>query len=178
MFERSAPRAVLVLAVVAYVGGPVALAAGDRQGTDNQQHQAVQKGAPWKDFPGARPHGGFRDRLEKLALTQDQKAALQVIAERFRPRFWEIAQRGAEVRDQLAAVPPDDPGFADAVRQAADASGRIAVDSVELASEMWSEAYAVLTVEQREQLRKDSTVEQERWDEWRRRHQPAEKPAS
>lgn len=125
------------------------------------------------------PMGGgahWMSRMEGLNLSAEQRAAMQQVFERYRTRGVELAQRGSSVRSALMDVAPEDPAYAAATDNAAAAAAAIAADAVKLMSEMRGEMNAILTPEQRQQLRDRMAEKKQRWEEWRNRHKPAAQP--
>jgi Spy/CpxP family protein refolding chaperone len=125
------------------------------------------------------PMGGgapWMSRMEGLNISAEQRAAMQQIFERYRTRGVELAQRGSGVRSELMDVAPEDPGYPAATERAAEAAAGIAADAVKLMSEMRGEVSAVLTPEQRQQLRDRMAAKKQRWEEWRNRHRPSAQP--
>lgn len=116
--------------------------------------------------------GPWMNRMDELGLTGEQRQAIQAIVERFRDRGMELGQQASGTRDELLAVAPDDPRYAEATRAAADSAARIAAQGVELASAMRAEMHAVLTPEQRQLARERATADRQRWEDWRQRHRP------
>jgi Spy/CpxP family protein refolding chaperone len=116
--------------------------------------------------------GPWMRHMEELGLSGEQRQAIQAIVERFRDRGIELAQRSGGIKDDLLAVSPEDPRYADATRAAAESASRVAAQGVELASEMRVEVYAVLTPEQRQLARARATSDRQRWEDWRQRHRP------
>jgi Spy/CpxP family protein refolding chaperone len=135
--------------------------------------------------PGAGPMGPmggmgggapWMSRMDGLNISAEQRAAMQQIFERYRTRGVELAQRGSGVRSELMDVAPEDPGYPAATERAAEAAAGIAADAVKLMSDMRGEMNAILTPEQRQQLRDRMAAKQQRWEEWRNRHKPAAQP--
>lgn len=111
------------------------------------------------------------DYLRELDLSLEQRQSMQEIAQRFRDRAVALMQRGAEARDRLRSVMPDDAAYADAVTTAAQSAAVLAADGVRLLGDMRAEMHAVLTDAQRQLLREKVREDRQRWDEWRSRHQ-------
>lgn len=142
---------------------------------------------PMADCPMMGPGGGpmgpmsggapWLSRMEGLNLSAEQRAAMQQVFERYRTRGVELAQRGSSVRSELMDVAPEDAAYAAATERAAEAAAAIAADAVKLMSEMRGEMNAILTPEQRQQLRDRMAAKKQRWEEWRNRHRPAAQPA-
>jgi Spy/CpxP family protein refolding chaperone len=116
-------------------------------------------------------HGGhWMSGMDELNLTAEQRASMKQVFERYRTRGAELAERGSAVRTDLMNVAPDDAGYDAAVDSAAEKTAEITADAVRLMSEMRKELHAILTEEQRAQLKERMTTERQRWDEWRNRH--------
>jgi Spy/CpxP family protein refolding chaperone len=130
--------------------------------------------------PGAWSHGDpaqwdqwFRD----LHLAPEQKQSLRAIAESYRPRLWELRQRGEAIRDQLMQTSPQDPGYAGTTLAASQAAGALASDAVTLLSQMRVEMDAVLTADQRKALSEQWSKRKQRWDRWQQTHGAGKAPA-
>lgn len=121
----------------------------------------------------AGPHGAGEKvlaALDGLDLTPAQRQAIQALAERYRIRGQDLAQRGADIREQLLEVAPDDPTYADATARSGEAAAALAADAVRLASELRAEVHALLTPAQRDVLRQRVREKRDRWDDWRERN--------
>lgn len=116
---------------------------------------------------------GWQTRLAELGVTAEQQMSFQQVAQSYRDRAMVLAQRGSVARDRWMSVLPDDPGYAAATEEAATATAAIAADGIRLAGQMRAEIYALLTPEQRQQMSEKLSSDQQRWDEWRQRHQAA-----
>jgi len=114
--------------------------------------------------------GKWLARMEELQLTPEQRQAMQEIADHYRALGTEAAQRASGIREQFLAVSPDDPGYENATAKASEAASLLAADTVRLLSALRAEVHAVLSDEQRQQLKERMTEERARWDEWRNRH--------
>lgn len=119
---------------------------------------------------GFAPGSGWLANLEVLQLTPGQREAIGIILDRYRTRGWDLAQRGAGIREQLTRVEPDDPGYADATQKASETAAILASDLVKIVAEARAEIHAVLTDEQRQRLRERTDASQKRWQEWQSRH--------
>lgn len=138
------------------------------------------KECPMQHRPGmhgmdaAGPGGPFMRAIEELKLSPEQREAMKAVGERFSARGTELRQRGEAIAEAMQQAEPGTPGYASATDKAgADAAG-LAADTVRLAADLRSELWAILTPEQREQLRQRATEKRKGWDEWRERHRPAE----
>lgn len=115
--------------------------------------------------------GPWTARLESLGVTAEQRLAIQQVALRYRDRGLVLAQRGSAIREQWMSVAPDDPGYPQATEDAAATAADLAADGLRLLAEMRSEMHALLTPEQRQQMKEQAQKERQRWDDWRNRHQ-------
>lgn len=126
------------------------------------------------DAIGSGRTGPFERRLfgaiEELDLTPAQHAAIKEIANRYRTRGMDLAQRASDMREQFMDVSPDDAAYADATARSAELASALAADAVRLASELRAEIHGVLTPAQRELLEQRARERRQRWDDWRERH--------
>jgi Spy/CpxP family protein refolding chaperone len=121
-------------------------------------------------------HGGGSPmfNMDELNLTAEQRSAMQQIFERARTRGIALAERGSAIRSEFMDVSPDDPAYASVVEQAASSAAAAAADGARLMGEIRQEVHDVLTDEQREQLRNRASERRQQWEDWRKRHQPAQ----
>ncbi len=116
--------------------------------------------------------GNWTSRLEALNVTAEQKSAIQQVVQSYRDRGFALAQAASSVRTQWMNVSPDDPYYAQSTEEAATAAANLVADGIRLAGDMRAEVYALFTPEQRAQLRVEMSQERQRWEDWRKRHQP------
>jgi len=119
---------------------------------------------------GASPHAGgdsqaawsarhdqfsetMTQRADELGLSAQQRADLQAIATDYGTRFRDLAQIGRDTARNLMQIAPDAPEYRDKTQEASALAASSAAELVVLLAEMRSLLYAVLTAEQREQLK-------------------------
>jgi Spy/CpxP family protein refolding chaperone len=102
-------------------------------------------------------------------LTPEQQQSVQALKESFRPRWQELRTRGTAIREKLVAASPDDSGYAAATQSASQDAAALAADMVTLMGQMRAEMHAILTPEQRAELKQHMQERRQRWDKWRSR---------
>ena len=85
-----------------------------------------------------------------LNLTENQKKDFAALLELYRPRFEEIARRGAADRKQLLELAPDAPDYTVLAEKVSAEAGRSAAETVTLLAELQGLVYALLTTEQQQ----------------------------
>lgn len=110
--------------------------------------------------------------LQGLKLSPEQEQSIKSIAGRYRPRWSELKARGSAIRDQLAGVSPQDSSYATVTQQASQDAAELAADLINTLSQMRVEIDAVLTAEQRKQLKDQWNQRRQRFEQWRSQHQP------
>lgn len=136
-----------------------------QQRTTTQGQNGQERGERQERREGRGMKGGFGGRFfESLNLTDAQKEQMKQIASRYRESTKALRQqeRGGRDRDSSAF----NPGTFDeaAVRAAAQARANARVEMEVARARMLSEMYAVLTPEQKAQLK----TERQQWEQKRR----------
>jgi Spy/CpxP family protein refolding chaperone len=145
------------------------------QAAETHSHANAAPAAPGAWVPG--DPGQWDQWLRDLKLTPEQKQSLRGIAESYRPRLWDLRQRGEAIRDQLLQTSPQDPGYAGVTLEASQAAGALATDAVTLLSQMRVEMDGVLTADQRRALTAKWTQRKQRWDRRQQTHGTGKQPA-
>lgn len=123
------------------------------------------------------PHLGWSglgaELWQDLDITPEQRETVRAIIRAHQPRWRELRAQASAIRGTLTETSPDDPGYAAATQDASQSAATLAAELVTLVSQMRAEIHAVLTPDQRLQLRQRMEQRRQRWDEWRQRSQPA-----
>jgi Spy/CpxP family protein refolding chaperone len=85
-----------------------------------------------------------------LNLSENQKKDFAALLELYRPRFEEIARRGAADRKQLLILAPDAPDYTVLAEKVSAEAGRSAAETVTLLAELQGLVFALLTTEQQQ----------------------------
>jgi len=172
MLRRLLPVLALATCALPALGAPPASPSPPAGQECPMQHRPGMHGM--QGMEGGGPGGPFMRAIEDLKLTPEQREAMKAVGERFSARGTELRQRGEAIAEAMRVAEPGTPGYASATDKAgADAAG-LAADTVRLAADLRSELWAILTPEQREQLRQRTAQQRKGWDEWRERHRPAQ----
>ncbi len=95
----------------------------------------------------------FRERMDKLALSDAQKQDMASLMRIYQPRFKALRERGAADREALFAAAPDATGYAALTDAVSIEAGRTAAEVVVLMAELQANAYALLTPDQQAEYR-------------------------
>jgi len=121
------------------------------------------------DGPGAAPreagfhHGGpkglasldrMEAKLERLDLSDEQRAQVRSVIDAARPEFRKVADAVRVNRKEMRALMRSDEFDERAVRRIADRQGDLVADMIVLRGKLKSQVAAVLTPEQRQELRR------------------------
>ncbi len=95
----------------------------------------------------------FRERMDKLALSDAQKQDMASLMGIYQPRFKALRERGAADREALFAAAPDATGYAALTDAVSTEAGRTAAEVLVLLAELQANAYALLTPDQQAEYR-------------------------
>jgi len=110
-------------------------------------------------------HGGHKGiaglerleaRLERVNLSDEQRAQVRAVIDAARPGFRKVADSLRAHRKEMRGVMRSDAYDEGAVRRVADRQGELVAEMIVLRSKVKSQVAAVLTEEQRQELRKGS----------------------
>ena len=169
-FRRVFPAVILAtaLGVTAYVEAATS-------GTPNDTTNSVTNGAPsgpgghaWRGGHGG--HDSFHQVLRQLNLSADQMTQIKSIYAQAKPQWQSMSTAGRSTDELLATTAPTDPNYATALATAK----ANAVSRVQLASDLRSQIYAVLTPAQQAQipgiLAAEKSARDARKAAWQARH--------
>ena len=104
-------------------------------------------------------HGAFGHVLRQLNLTPEQKTQIQSIFAQAKPQLQALHSSSHANREQLATVPPNDPGYAALVASEQSA----AAARVKMRADLWGQIYAVLTPAQQAAIPGVVAAEKAKW---------------
>ncbi len=99
------------------------------------------------------PQAHMERMAERLNLTAEQRTAMREIFDRTRPQMGELRDKLADNRQQLRTLGQGTTVDEAQVRRLADAQGQLMAEMIVLRTKMRSEINAILTEEQRQQLK-------------------------
>ena len=88
----------------------------------------------------------------ELGLSDSQKQQLGALMEMYRPRIMELWKRGEGSADALFDLAPNAPEYATKAGELSQLAGASAAEMVTLMTELQTNAYALLTVEQQQKF--------------------------
>lgn len=95
----------------------------------------------------------FRERMEKLSLSDVQKQDMAALIGIYQPRFKSLRERGQADREALFEAPPDAANYSLLVNTVSNEAGQTASEMVVLLTELQANAYALLTAAQQAEYR-------------------------
>jgi Spy/CpxP family protein refolding chaperone len=95
---------------------------------------------------------GAMSWADELGLTGQQRTDFQIILADYAPRLRDLAKLGQDTANNLLAISPDTPEYADQTQEASAIAASSVAEVVVLLAEMRGKLYAVLTSAQRVQL--------------------------
>jgi Spy/CpxP family protein refolding chaperone len=121
--------------------------------------------APWSSLGS--------ELWQDLNLTPEQRETVRGVIRAHQPRWHALREQASVIRETLTETSPDDPGYAAVTQEASQSAATLAAEMVTLANQMRAEIHAVLTPEQRLQIRQRLEQRRQRWEAWRQRSRPA-----
>ncbi len=158
----------LALLLTAAIGTPALAAPGP--GPAGPPQDGMGHPSDWHPGPGA----GLNRILGQLDLTADQRQQLKEIFEKARPKMQALGERARANREQLMLTAPTDRAYA-ALLATAKSN---AAEAIQQMSDLWTQAYAVLTPQQRAKIPEVIASEKARADARRQAWKDGQPPTS
>jgi Spy/CpxP family protein refolding chaperone len=148
--------------IAATLGGVGLASAATQPSTPNAAQNTGSMQQRLHDGRGG-PRGlgaGFQRILDQLNLSAEQTAQIRSLTDQAKPRLQALQQSARANRDQLEVTPPTDPAY-NGILASAKSN---AVEQIQLMSDLWTQAYAKLTPDQRAQIPGIVAAERAEWE--------------
>lgn len=151
-----------VFCAAAALGGVALASAATQPAAPNAAQNTASMQQRMHDGRGG-PRGlgaGFQRILDQLNLSAEQTAQIRSLTDQAKPRLQALQQSARANRDQLEVTPPTDPAY-NGILASAKSN---AVEQIQLMSDLWTQAYAKLTPDQRARIPGIVAAERAEWE--------------